>query len=208
MTGKETIINKGSPSPGRVRKGYIGNGQVGWNHNPRFRNGVPHTNRDVANRFNGGRRGSMRPPTQLPANVGSIKPSGSLGGANRVGNIGSNGLGGRGGASQLPAHGLAGRGGASQLPAPPGSVGSANRMAPGGGFGGRQFGNRGFHGFGGGGCRGGGRRRKDPIESTDDDEFECSAAKMAAHGIRPAFPWAAIVFSLDHADAPNAAVHC
>jgi len=145
-----TFVNRGNWG-----NAYRGNGRAGWNHNPRYRGGVPYTNRDVANRFNGG-RGGMR-PTQLPANMGNIRPPGSQGGANRLpGNTGANVPGGRGGPSQLPstrgANRPGGRGGASQLPAnpganrpgagqtggarPPASVGSANRGSPGGQWGG------------------------------------------------------------------------
>jgi hypothetical protein len=169
---------------------YVGNGRNGWNHNPRYRGSVPYPNRDVANRFNGG-RGGLR-PSQLPANVGNIRPPGSQGGASRLqGNIGGNRPGGGGRPSQLPSNpGAANRPGGGgrvgQLPANPGSnrpgagsIGSANRVSPGGQWGGwsgskaaagnrggafgggsagqaRQFSNRGARSMGGGGFRGGG----------------------------------------------------
>ena len=135
-----TFVNRGNWG-----NAYRGNGRAGWSHNPRF--GGP-----------GGR------PTQLPANVGNIRPPGSLGGANRLGNVGGNRggvgpgqlpsnigggnrLGGRGGAGQLPSN-IGGRGGVSQLPSNVGpnrpgggqmgrpSMGSANRPSHGGQFGG------------------------------------------------------------------------
>jgi hypothetical protein len=139
---------------------YVGGGRAGWNHNPRYRGAVPYTNRDVANRYNGGRPGSMR-PAQRPANIANIRPPGSQGGANRfAGNAGANRPGanrpGGGRPSQLPANAGAGnrpggRGGASQLPARAGAnrpgggrpggarpspTGSASRMAPSGQWGG------------------------------------------------------------------------
>jgi hypothetical protein len=161
---------------------YVGNGRGSWTHNPRYRGGVPYPNRDVANRFNGG-RGGLR-PTQLPANMGNIRPPSSLGSASRFqGNLGANRPGG-GRASQLPSHpGVGNRPGgpsrASQLPAnpgmnrpgggrTPGSVGSANRISPGanlgsrvspgnrGNFGGGHRASGGFRGGGGGFRRGGG----------------------------------------------------
>jgi hypothetical protein len=116
MTGKGTIIKKGSPSPGRVSKGYIGNGQVGWNHNSRFRNACLIPTVMLRTALTVGAVEACALQRSYPRTWGVLSPSGSLGGANRVANIGSNGLGGRGGASQLPAHRLAGRGGASQLP--------------------------------------------------------------------------------------------
>ena len=129
---------------------YVGNGRNGWNHNSRYRGSVPYPNRDVANRFNGG-RGGLR-PSQHPANVGNIRPPGSQGSASRLqGGIGANSPGGRGGPGQLPGSpnvgnrpGAGGR--PSQLPANPGanrrgagrsgSIGSANRASPGGQWGG------------------------------------------------------------------------
>jgi len=166
---------------------YFGNGRANWAHNPRFREGVPYNNRNVANRFNGGRAGNMR-PAQLPANVGNIKPPGGLGSANRFAGVGGNGP---GRAGQLPANpGMnrpsqlpANRPSAGQFPnmganrmsgARPSSIGSANRMNSGGfgggsrnfGGGSRNFGGGGArhfggggHRMGGGGFRGGGRRR-------------------------------------------------
>jgi hypothetical protein len=167
---------------------YIGNGRNGWTHNPRYRGSVPYPNRDVANRFNGG-RGGLR-PAQLPANLGNIRPPGSQGSASRLqGNIGANRPAGGGRPSQLPASPGANRPGGGRSS---GSIGSANRVSPGGRWGGwsgsnvapgnrggafgggsapqaRQFSNRGARsmgggvrgggGFGGGGRRGGGRRR-------------------------------------------------
>jgi hypothetical protein len=184
---RNTFVNRGNWG-----NSYVGNGRGGWTHNPRYRGGVPYPNRDVANRFNGG-RGGLR-PAQLPANRANIRPPGSLGKASRLqGNPGANRPGG-GRASQLPSRpgvgnrpGGAGR--ASQLPAnrgmnrpgggrSPGSVGSANRVAPGGGnmgsrasqghrgnFGGGHRGGGGFrsgggHRGGGGGRRGGGGGRR------------------------------------------------
>jgi uncharacterized membrane protein YgcG len=148
-----TFVNRGNWG-----NSYIGNGRAGWNHNPRWRGAVPYANRDVANRYNGG-RGGMR-PAQLPANIGNIKPPASLPGAAgraglpsnigagaRPGNIGANRPGGAG-PGQLPANIGAGsrpggRGAAGQLPANlgaarpgaglPGSTGSASRISPGGG---------------------------------------------------------------------------
>ena len=162
---------------------YRGSGRTGWNHVSHFRGNVPYPNRDVANRFNGG-RGGLR-PSQLPANVGNIRPPGSAGGL--PGNIGSNRPGGRAGSSFLPNPGGGGnrpgggRAGASQLPANrPGQGGkwggwsgsNASQGNRGGAFRGgntgqaRSFSNRGHRsmggggGFrGGGGRRGGGRRR-------------------------------------------------
>jgi hypothetical protein len=155
---------------------YRGNGVAGWNHNSHYRGNVPYPNRDVANRFNGG-KGGLR-PTQLPANGGNIRPPGAIGGASRLPeSIGSNRPGGRGGSSVLPSNpgGVnrpgGGRGGASQLP--------ANRPGQGGQWGGwggstgpqdnrgsafrggsagqaRTFSNRGARSMGGGGFRGGG----------------------------------------------------
>jgi hypothetical protein len=155
-----TFVNRG-----RWGNSYVGNGKAGWNHNPQYRGAVPYTNRDVANRYNGG-RGGMR-PAQLPANMGNIKPPGSQGAANRFGGNGVNRPG--GGPSQLPAkpgignarpgagNGLGGRPGASQLPANPGAnrpaAGGANRVAPGGGQWGGWSGSKGMPGggaFGGG----------------------------------------------------------
>ena len=178
-----TFVNRGNWG-----NAYRGNGRAGWNHNPRYRGAVPYTNRDVANRFNGGRPGSMR-PAQLPANVGSIRPPGSRGSANRLsGNVGANRPGGRGHASQLPANVGANRPGRGQIGGArsPGRMGSANRAGQsgqwggwggskaspgnrGGAFGGgsagqaRAYSNRGARsmgrgGFGGGGFRGGGGR--------------------------------------------------
>jgi hypothetical protein len=146
---------------------YRGSGRAGWNHNPRYRSAVPYANRGVANRYNGGRPGSMR-PAQLPANVGNIRPQSSLGSANRrPGNAGASRPGGRPGASQLPANAGAnrpGRSGATQRPAniganrpgggqnnrarQPVSSGSANRTG-----GNRQWG--GWNGSGGHSNRGG-----------------------------------------------------
>ena len=143
---RNTFVNRGNWG-----NAYAGQGRGGWNHNPRYRGSVPYPNRDVANRFNGG-RGGLR-PTQLPANVGNIRPPGSSGTASRLqGNVGSNLPGGRAGAGQLPgnpgANRPGGRAGAGQLPAAPGvnrpaagarapgSTGSANRAAPRGQWGG------------------------------------------------------------------------
>jgi len=159
---------------------YRGNGRAGWNHISHFRGNVPYPNRDVANRFNGG-RGGLR-PAQLPANIGNIRPPASLGGGNRIpGNIGANRPGGGlGGAGFRPSNpgGInrpgGGRSGATQLP--------ANRPGQGGQWGGwsgskglqgnrggafrggsagqaRTFSNRGSRSMGGGGFRGGGGRR-------------------------------------------------
>jgi len=129
---RNTFVNRGNWG-----NAYVGRGRAGWNHNPRYRGPVPYANRNVANRYNGGRPGSMR-PAQQPANIANIRPPGAQGGANRLaGNAGANRPGAnrpRGGArpGQLPANAGAGnrpggRGGASQLPARAGS----NR--PGGG---------------------------------------------------------------------------
>jgi uncharacterized membrane protein YgcG len=165
-----TFVNRG-----RWGNDYVGNGNRPWNHNPAYRGAVPYTNRNVANRYNGGRAGSMRPPAQMPANPGNIKPPSGPGNANRlapgnmpgrggVNNPGSiNRPGGRGATpGQLPANSGGNRPGAG--------TGSANRVAPGGqrgnfgGAGGNRFhGGGGFRGGGGsrggGGFRGGGRRR-------------------------------------------------
>ena len=154
---------------------YVGNGRNGWNHNPRNRGSVPYPNRDVANRFNGGRNGLR--PSQLPANVGNIRPPGSQGSASRLqGNVGANRPGAGVRPGQLPANPGANRPGGGRTP---GSIGSANRVSPGaqwggwsgsraaqgnrgGAFGGgsaaqaRQSGNRGARSMGGGGFRGGG----------------------------------------------------
>jgi hypothetical protein len=162
---------------------YRGNGQVGWNHNPRYRGSVPYPNRDVANRFNGGRSGSLR-PAQLPANIGNIRPPGSAGlgngfRGNGVGNGLGNGIGngpgsGRGGAGLNPGGGNrpgGGRIGASQLPANrPGHGGQWGGWGGSRGFQGNRgsafrggsagqahgFSNRGARSMGGGGFRGGG----------------------------------------------------
>jgi uncharacterized membrane protein YgcG len=176
-----TFVNRGNWGGS-----YLGNGRAAWNHNPRYRGGVPYPNRDVANRYNGG-RGGLR-PAQLPANMGNIRPPGAqfgpAGRAGLPGNIGTNRPAAGFAPGQLPSRpgagtGLAGRGGPSQLPAhipnrP--SIGSASRIAPGanvapgnrgGAFAGgnagqaRQFSNRGaasMGGFrgGGGGFHGGG----------------------------------------------------
>jgi Protein of unknown function (DUF3300) len=173
------FVNRGSWG-----NAYRGNGQTGWNHNPRYRGSVPYPNRDVANRFNGGRSGSLR-PAQLPSNIGNIRPPGSAGVGNgfRGNGMGSgNGIGnrqgiGRGGASTLPANpgGInrpgGGRVGASQLPANrPGQRGQwggwggsrGSQVNRGGAFRGgsagqaRGFSNRGARSMGGGGFRGGG----------------------------------------------------
>jgi hypothetical protein len=133
-----TFVNRGNWG-----NRYAGNGRNTWDHNPRYRGSVPYANRDVANRFNGG-RGGMR-PSQLPANAGNIRPPSSAGG--RAGLPGNMGGGSRPG--QLPANIGAGnrpgggRGAPSQLPANIGgnrpgtggfgSTGSASRIAPGGG---------------------------------------------------------------------------
>ena len=163
---------------------YRGNGQVGWNHNPRNRGSVPYPNRDVANRFNGGPGGSPR-PAQLPANAGNNRPPGPSSGSNRLqGNIGTNAPGGKS-SSLLPSNQTGrnksgGGPGASQVPANrpgqggqwgewSGSKGSqANRggaFQPGSAGQARAFSNRGAGSMGGGGfggsgrSRGGGRRR-------------------------------------------------
>jgi hypothetical protein len=160
---------------------YRGGGRAGWNHNPRYRSAVPYANRSVANRYNGGRPGSMR-PAQRPANVANIRPPGSQGGANRLpGNAGAR-PGGRGGASQLPANVGANRprgpsaaqrpANAAQRPANPGANrsaggrsgwnGSRGQSNRGGAFQGgsaaraRSSGNRGSRSMGGGRSRGGG----------------------------------------------------
>ena len=153
-----TFVNRG-----QWGDNYRGNGNRNWNHNPKYRGAVPYANRDVANRFNGGRAGSMR-PAQQPANLGNIRPPSSQGGASRLagagagaGNIGGNrpGMSGgsaRPGAGQLPANVGANRPGAGQLPAnvganrpgaaagsgirPSGSTGSANRIGGSGQWGG------------------------------------------------------------------------
>ena len=152
---------------------YRGNGNAGWNHNPRFRGGVPYPNRDVANRFNGGRTGSLR-PTQLPSNIGNIRPpgGGNLAGRGGVNRPGGGNLAGRGGVNrpgvvgpgQLPAHAGANRPGggragggavAGQVPrVPHGNRPGAFR----GGSSGHTpaFNNRGARGMGGSGFRGGG----------------------------------------------------
>jgi len=141
---------------------YRGNGNMRWNHNPVNRGSLPYANRDVANRFNGGRPGNLR-PSQLPANTGNIRAPGGgnrPGAAGLPGNIGSGrGLGGGGRAGLAPPNPASRPGGSggrtAQLP--------ANRGAGfrgGGGFnrgGGYRGGSRGFRG--GGGSRGGGRRR-------------------------------------------------
>jgi hypothetical protein len=140
--------------------GYVGSGRAGWNHNPRYRGAVPYTNRDVANRFNGGRPGSMR-PVQQPANIGNIRPPGSQGAAGQFpGNMGGNRPGAGIGPGQLPSQPGGGQrfgtgAGPSQLPANvganrpanigttrpgggqiPSSIGSANRAVPSGQWGG------------------------------------------------------------------------
>lgn len=163
---------------------YRGNGNRVWNHNPGNRGSVPYPNRGVADRFNGG-RGGLR-PSQLPSNVGNIRPPGGLG-SNRPGNIGlpGNGLGGGGRAGLLPSNpggarpgggpggGRPGGGGrASQLPANRGgqwggwSGSGAAQGNRGGAFRGgsagqaRSFSNRGSRSMGGGGgFRGGGGSR-------------------------------------------------
>jgi hypothetical protein len=173
-----TFVNRGNWG-----NAYRGNGRNGWNHNPQYRGSAPYPNRDVANRFNGG-RGGLR-PTPLPSNAGNIRPPGSQGGADRLaGNPGANGPRGRGGPTQLPANADArpggGRPGGAGVPAAA-ARGSANRagassqwggsggskVSPGnrgGAFGGgsagqaRSFSNRGSHSMGGGGFHGGGGR--------------------------------------------------
>ena len=153
-----TFVNRGNWG-----NRYAGNGRVGWNHNPQFRGPVPYANRDVANRFNGG-RGGMR-PAQLPTNMGNIRPPASRGGvAGLPGNAGANRPGAGGRPSQLPANAGANRPGGggrpSQLPANananrpgaggrPGSTGSASRMSPGGGHWGGWSGSHGSANRGG-----------------------------------------------------------
>jgi hypothetical protein len=137
-----TFVNRGNWG-----NAYAGNGKSGWNHNPRYRGAVPYSNREVANRYNGG-RGGMR-PAQLPTNMGNIRPPGSQGTANRLpGNIGPSAPGGgRGGVNPLPANPDMNRPGGrvtpGQLPGnaganmpggrAPSATGSANRVSPGGG---------------------------------------------------------------------------
>jgi hypothetical protein len=77
-------------------------------------------------------------------------------------------------------------------------------MAPGGGFGGRQS------------ATADSTASEAPVSGAVAPAVsgeavasgEAGEGEDGRHGIRPPFPWAAIVFSLDHADAPNAAVHC
>ena len=157
---RNTFVNRG-----RWGNNYVGNGRNNWAHNPRFRGPVPYPNRNVANRFNGG-RGGLR-PAQLPANIGNIRPPGSRTniGANRPGgarpgqlpsNIGAaNRPGGRGRPSQLPANARANRPGGGQRP---GSRGSASRVSPGGQWGGWS-GSRGYPGNRGGAFAGGSARQ-------------------------------------------------
>ena len=61
------------PNRGNWGSEYRGNGNAGWRHNPRYRGGVPYPNRDVANRYNGGRGGSLR-PSQWSSNLGNVRP--------------------------------------------------------------------------------------------------------------------------------------
>ena len=175
-----TFVNRG-----RWGGNYIGNGRNNWAHNPRFRGAVPYANRAVANRYNAG-RGGLR-PTQMPANIGNIRPPSAQAGANALrGNVGANRPGAGARPGQLPSNiGAAnrpgGRGAGGQLPGNvganrpsavqrPGSMGSASRVSPyvgnrGGAFAGgnaaqaRQFSNRGARSMGGGNFRGGGSFR-------------------------------------------------
>jgi Protein of unknown function (DUF3300) len=148
------------PNRGNWGSEYRGNGNAGWRHNPRYRGGVPYPNRDVANRYNGG-RGGLR-PSQGSSNIGNVRPPGGgyVGGANRPG-------GGRPG--QYPGYSGANRPGGGRPGAgavagqTPGSRGGAYGGAYRGAGAGRapSYGNRmgmGGSAFRGGNVRGGGYR--------------------------------------------------
>ena len=132
-----TFVNRGNWG-----NAYRGNGQAGWNHNPRYRGAVPYANRAVADRYNGGRPAGARPPGQA-GNIGNIKPGGGQGNASRlpenIGNAkpatvqgGANRLPGNVGGANRSAAGVSNRpsGGAMGETKPP-AVGSANRAGAG-----------------------------------------------------------------------------
>jgi hypothetical protein len=119
------------------RVNNIGNGNR-WVHNPAHRDGVPYSNRDVANRFQGrGGNVTTRPSTgQIQQRLGQ----GGMGNQIGQGNIGQRGGAATGGANRLQGgpgrggvtdrmnnQGLGQRGGGVGNPA----QGGANRMSPG-----------------------------------------------------------------------------
>jgi hypothetical protein len=162
------LVNNNFINRNNFNRASIGNGNR-WVHNPGLRGGLRYNNPHVAHRFQGARGNINQRPTagQIQqrlgqGNVGRGNAGQGIGSANRFGpGNPAQGIGNRVGQGH---HGLGNRG--HGIP----SRGGANRMAPGGNFGGnRGFANRGggFHGGGfhggsrggGGGRRGGGRRR-------------------------------------------------
>ena len=158
------------PNRGNWGNAYRGNGNAGWQHNPRYRGGVAYPNRDVANRYNGG-RGGLR-PSQGSSNLGNVRPPGGgysagRGGMNRPGGGRPGQYPGYAGANR-PGGGRPGAGAiAGQTPGvSPGNRGGAYRGAGAGQA--RPYGNRGAYGanragmggnaFRGGHVRGGGYR--------------------------------------------------
>jgi len=165
--GNNVVINNNFINSNHFNRVNVGNNN-NWVHNPVHRGGVPYTNRNVANRYQGaGRNVATRPTvgqTQQrlnQANPGQRGPGGI--GQPGQANIGQRGGGmaGQGGAARA-GQGNAGRGGAGAIGQHGGGMpaqGSASRMTQGniGQGGGERIGNRnlGGGGFGGHGAFGG-----------------------------------------------------
>ena len=168
------VINNNFISSNHLNRVNVANGN-NWVHNPVHRGGVPYSNRNVANQFNGARSNVAARPTvaQTQQRLNQVNPSQRPGNAPRPsqGNLGEAGgnafRSSQGSAVQRPAGGQVGQGNFK-----PAGVGDrvGNRAVSAGGYSGSAFGgmnqggnaarmnsSRGFSS--GGGFRGGGRRR-------------------------------------------------
>uniref|UniRef100_Q01WX9 DUF3300 domain-containing protein n=1 Tax=Solibacter usitatus (strain Ellin6076) TaxID=234267 RepID=Q01WX9_SOLUE len=129
--GNTVIVNNNFINNNRFNRVNVANGNR-WVHNPVHRGAVPYTNRNVANRFQGGAAGAVRNPATRPTVGQTQQRLNQNGMANRGGMTGAGnanrlapGAGGRGAIGQ-PGQNRPGGGGAGT----PGQ-GNANRLAPG-----------------------------------------------------------------------------
>jgi len=175
--GNNVVINNNFIRSNNFNRVNVGNGN-NWVHNPAHRGGVPYTNRNVANRYQGGAgtRPATRPTVgQTQQRLNQTNPGQR--GANGAGQRGQGvaGMPGQGGASR-PGQGSAARAaGAAGQPGQPKlgqqggrapAQGSANRVGQGNSMpGGDRIGNRSVPGGGGnpgafGGVNQGGNRAR------------------------------------------------
>jgi len=170
------VINNNFINSNHFNRVSVANGN-NWVHNPAHRGGVPYSNRNVANQFNGARSNVAARPTvaQTQQRLNQVNPAQRPGNATRPG---QGNLGQAGGNAFRPSQGnpgqrpVGGQAGQGNIKPAGGGDRIGNRTVGGGGYGGssafggmnqggqaaRMNSSRGFSS--GGGFRGGGGRRR------------------------------------------------